>query len=91
MNLKLKPSALPSRNGQIGAFFKDRRLESGLSADFVAQELGLPNRELLLAYEDGTEPVPLDEIFVLTNLLNVAPNDVLALIYDIHAQAAAGL
>ncbi len=91
MNLNLKRPVQNSRRVQIASFFKDHRLQSGLSVDFVAQELGLPGAGLLQAYEAGTEAIPLDEIFVLTNLLNIAPEDVLALIYDIHAQGAASL
>lgn len=75
-----------SRGKEIGAFFRRRRLETGLSVETVTQELGLPSEDLLLKYENGVESFPLDEIFALTNLLNIPPHDVLVLIDKVYAQ-----
>ena len=86
--LTIQPKTDDTRRSQIAAFFKSHRLKSGLTADAVARDLALESVELLLAYESGAEAIPLDEIFALTNLLNIAPEDVLALIYDAHGQGS---
>jgi hypothetical protein len=41
---------------------------------------------LLEAYESGAEAIPLDEIFALTNLLNIAPAEILLLIQNVYSQ-----
>ena len=86
MTIPLKRTVVDNRRSQIAIFFRNHRLEAGLSAEVVARDLGLESAALLLAYENGAEAIPLDEVFGLTNLLNIAPEDVLELIYDVHAQ-----
>jgi transcriptional regulator with XRE-family HTH domain len=73
---------------QIADFFRTKRLASRLTLEHVSAELGLNGTQTLLDYESGAISIPLDEIFALTNLLNVAPEEVMALILLIHSQAA---
>lgn len=73
-------------SGQIAEFFRRHREAAGLSPEMVAKELGLNSTDELLAYENGTQRIPLDEIFALTNVLNISPEDVLTLIHDVYNQ-----
>ncbi len=73
-------------NLAIAKFFKDHRLSSGLSVDQVAKGLNLDQTKTVESYESGTVAIPLEDIFALTNLLNIPPEDVLALIFDITSQ-----
>ena len=77
-------SLAEDRYARIGDFFKRRRMESGLSLVEVSQDLNI-DQVLLNAYEAGAQPIPLDTVFTLTNLLNVPPEDVMILIYDVHS------
>lgn len=87
--VNLKHKFEDNRRELIASFFRKHRLASGLSEQQVAHDLGLESVETLRAYEAGTEAIPLDEIFALTNLLNIPPEDVLALIYDTYSQGNA--
>jgi hypothetical protein len=69
---------------KVGQFFRDRRLAAGQSVKHVASELGLQSHELLNDYETGAQPMPLDTIFALTNILNIPPEDVIELIMDLY-------
>lgn len=86
--VNVKPKVEDSRRHQIAAFFKERRLQAGLTEAQVVLALGLESVELLHEYEAGTKPISLDDIFTLTNLLNIPPEDVLALIYDVYSQGS---
>jgi transcriptional regulator with XRE-family HTH domain len=72
------------RRRQIAAFFRERRLASGLTIEQVAKAVGQLEAERLDAYETAIDPIPLDMIFALTNVLNIAPEDVMNLIYDVY-------
>ncbi len=76
-------SKLEVSRRQIGAFFRERRLASGQSPETIAEILGYPTTAQLMAFEQGMQSFPLDDIFTLTNTLNIAPEDVLALMYDL--------
>jgi transcriptional regulator with XRE-family HTH domain len=69
---------------RIAKFFRDKRLEGGLTIEQTAQSLGFAGTSEILAYESAEVAIPLDEIFTLTNILNIPPEDVLALIHDAY-------
>ena len=71
------------RRLMISEFFRTKREESGRSREEIAEDIGLESVAALAAYEDGTEPIPLDDIFALTNVLNIAPEDVLSLMHKV--------
>jgi transcriptional regulator with XRE-family HTH domain len=78
------PESEVERRVQIGAFFRQRRLGADLSMEMVAKELELESPEVLLAYETGKVSIPVDDIFALTNLLNVPPEDVMELVHELY-------
>lgn len=79
-----KAQTRPDPVKRVAEFFRVHRLSSGQSQQQVVDALGLESLELLQRYESGETPIPLDDIFALTNLLNVPPEDVLGLIFDIY-------
>ena len=74
------------RRETIGGFFRARRIVAGLSEIEVTTSLELETPGILVAYETGRTPIPLEDIFALTNLLNIAPEDVLALIHGVYSE-----
>ena len=80
-------SAFQSRKA-IGQFFRDYRIAQGLQLERVAKDLGLAHASQLEAYESGAEAIPMDEIFALTNLLNISPSEVLSLIQNVYSPEA---
>ena len=82
-----KPSSSNTAAGQpkctkVASFFRARRVAAGLSQAQVALELGLTSASLLDDYELGKKSIPLDEIFALTNILNIPPEEVIDLVQD---------
>lgn len=67
---------------RVGRFFQTRRQLAGYTLEALAMELGIET-SLLHAYECGSTAIPLDDIFTMTNLLNIPPEDVLTLINDV--------
>ncbi|RYZ76108.1 MAG: XRE family transcriptional regulator [Proteobacteria bacterium] len=72
------------RRVQIGAFFRERRELAGLEADYVAKELDLESSTILHAYESGRLSIPVDDVFAMTNILNIPPEDVMELIHELY-------
>ncbi len=72
------------RRRQIATFFRERRQASGLSLEQVAMAIGHVEATQLQGYESAIDPIPLDMIFALTNVLNIPPEDVMNLIYDAY-------
>lgn len=70
----------------IAAFFRERREATGMTLEQVATSLPGSDVEQLRAYESGTEAIPLDLIFSLTNLYNIPPEDTLNLIHDVYGE-----
>ena len=64
--------------------YRERRAASGLTVEQTAQALGIAAGDFK-AHEEALVPMPLEMIFSLTNLLNIDPEEVLSLIYDIHS------
>jgi transcriptional regulator with XRE-family HTH domain len=75
------------KSAKIGKFFHERRLAAGLSLETVAIELSLEVSADLQAYENGQKAIPLDEIFALTNILNIPPDDVIDLIHGLKGRS----
>ena len=75
------------RRQRIAAFFRKRRGESGLSLEIVARELGYEDSSIVAEYEAGTRDIPLEDIFALTNLLNIAPEDVMSLVHNTYKES----
>jgi transcriptional regulator with XRE-family HTH domain len=68
---------------RLGDFFKAYRLKSGLSIDEVAQLLDL-KPAVYVGYEEGRQSMPLEDVFALTNLLNIAPEEVMDLVHGLY-------
>ena len=82
--LAASPEVEIERRVQIGAFFREARLQAGLSPEVIAKELELDSPETLLAYESGQISMPVDDIFALTNVLNIPPEDVMSLVHELY-------
>jgi predicted transcriptional regulator len=67
----------------IGIYFGDQRQKAQLGLQELAQALSV-EVETIIAYETGAKPIPLDDVFALTNTLNLAPEDVLSLVSDLY-------
>ena len=67
---------------QIADFFRKHRLLSNLSLEQVRESLELDSIVVVSAYENGERSIPLEDLFALTNLLNIPPEEVLALVFD---------
>lgn len=81
--LNIPTSSVERGRMVIARFFKARRLASGLTLQQVSEALRLRDPEVVRRYEVGEIGIPLDDIFALTNLLNVPPEEVMALIFQI--------
>lgn len=85
-----KSQLLPSlelesnRRIEIGTFFRERRELAGLSVEAVAKELDLESSTILVAYESGRLSIPVDDVFAMTNILNIPPEDVMELIQELY-------
>jgi transcriptional regulator with XRE-family HTH domain len=73
----------------IGQFFKEHRLAADMGSVQVAEYLGLSSVEQLLEYESGQRSIPLDDVFSLTNLYNIPPDQVVVLFYNLSHQTIA--
>jgi transcriptional regulator with XRE-family HTH domain len=69
---KRQPSPY-SRSTELGEFFKNKRLQAGLSSEMVASYLGI-SQEVLENYELGLSTIPLNHIYGLSNCLNISPD-----------------
>lgn len=79
------PASLASeRRWKIAAFFREHRLLSGMSVEQAATAIDLEDASVLVAYEAAVDPIPLDMIFALTNLLNIPPEDTMNLVHDVY-------
>lgn len=71
---------------KFASFFRQHRLDLNMSLEQVRDSLNLKSTEDVIAYESGARPIPLEDMFSLTNLLNIPPEEVLALIVDTTSQ-----
>lgn len=71
----------------IGLFFRNQREQSGMSCVDVANVLETVSDSEIEAFEQGHGSIALDDLFALTNLLNVDPDDVLRLLQPAAAAA----
>jgi len=67
---------------RIGGFFKRERLKSGLSIGSIVDTLELSDEVFLANYEAGLEPIPAETICVLSNLFNISPEKIIALMTE---------
>lgn len=76
-----------ARLRRLGEYFKGYRLKSGLSEEQVSQALelkpGVYNR-----YEAGVLSMPLEDVFALTNLFNIVPEEVMDLVHSLYMLGA---
>ena len=70
---------------KLGAYFRAQRLALGLDENYVVETLELGSRQTLLDYEACRVEIPLEDVCGLTNLLNLAPEDVMDLIHGLSA------
>ncbi len=82
--LAASPEVEIERRVQIGTFFRNAREQAGLTPEAVAKELELDSTAILLAYESGRSSMPVDDIFALTNVLNIPPEDVMDLVHELY-------
>lgn len=66
---------------KLGDFFREHRLNAGLELDHAAELLAISSAKELGDYENGEAVLPLTTIFAMTNLYNVPPDTVMALLY----------
>jgi len=80
-------AAEAQRLRRVGEFFKSYRLSAGLTEEQVTQTLelkpGVYNR-----YEAGLLSMPLEDVFALTNLFNIAPEEVMDLVHSLYMHGA---
>ena len=72
------------RRRNLGGFFRAHRLKNLISEEDMAAALELPVVETIMAYESGRLAMPLEDVYAMTNLLNLAPEDVMALIHGLY-------
>ena len=61
----------------LGAYFKTKRIEQGLSLAAVSDYLEKVSIETLESYERGLAAMPVWVIYGLANLLNISPLEIL--------------
>lgn len=89
--LSADPSPQPARceldrRREIARFFRKHRLRAGLSIEETARAAEIPDATTLLEYEHAVQPIPLEDIFSLTNVLNIAPDAVLTLVHELFSR-----
>lgn len=78
-NLKIVPE-LHFNNKKIADYLKQKRLDAKLSLEQVVEFAELENIETLVNYELGFVSIPLNELYALSNVLNIVPSELLNLI-----------
>lgn len=78
---------MPS-NLQIGSYFKAKREEALLSIDALSKATHISS-ELILKYESGESQFHLEDIFAMSNVLNIDPSDIMELFYTLVYQQPA--
>lgn len=71
------------RQRRLGEFFKAQRLKAGLSEAEIAKSLDLAT-DVYIGYEAGRLLMPLEDVFTLTNAMNVAPEEVMQLVHELY-------
>jgi transcriptional regulator with XRE-family HTH domain len=67
----------------IGAFFRSHRLRAGITLEAASTHLELSSPLALEAYESGKNDIPVERIFVLANLYDIPPDEVVVLFYEL--------
>ena len=67
---------------EIGHFFLSRRLELEISIEDAANYSSI-SIEQLGDYEAGRRPIPFSEVFALSNLYSIPPDEVVKLFYEV--------
>ena len=80
---------MPS-NLQIGSYFKAKREESLLSIDALSKATQISS-DLLMKYESGEAQFHLEDIFAISNVLNIDPSDIMELFYTLVYQQPADI
>ncbi len=65
-----------------GRFFRERRIRALLTEEEVSNYLGV-SVQMLRAYELGLSPIPLDNVYALSNCLNIPPDEVMELFHQL--------
>lgn len=75
-------------NLKIADFFKYNRLKTGFSLEALAEGMNVPV-ETLIAYENGSKKIPLEDIYAFSNCLDIEPDKIVHLLYGlVHDQMA---
>lgn len=73
------------RRKKLGAYFREARLNAGLTESAVVSGVEIESEALLLSYESGRLAMPLEDVYALTNFLNIAPEVIMALIHELYS------
>ena len=84
----VSPAVEAERRRRLGDFFRSHRVASGMSVEQVATDLELSSVDVLVDYETGQLSMPLEDVFALTNLLNIAPEAVMDLVHTLYMLGA---
>ena len=77
---KLNPTPQRSTpNPKLAKLIRASRLQAGLSETEVAGYLGVP-AAVIKAYENGTRSIPLNDIYAMSNCLNISPDLIVSLL-----------
>ena len=72
----------------IGDLFRSARLRAGLSLESVASDLRTVTIAQLQAFEDCGGSLGLDDVFALTNILNIDPEEILRRLHPAAVEIA---
>lgn len=64
---------------KLGAFFRDQRIERGVSPKTVADYLGVSTK-VIEDYESGRVKIPTSHAYAISNCLNISPEIVMWLL-----------
>ena len=64
---------------KLGAFFRDQRIERGVSPKTVADYLGVSTK-VIEEYESGRVKIPTSHAYAISNCLNISPEIVMWLL-----------
>ncbi len=73
---------------RIGEFFRENRMKTEMDAEAVVNELGLVSVTQLFEYESGSVQIPLEDLFAMSNLYNIPPDEVVRFLYVLSVEGA---
>jgi transcriptional regulator with XRE-family HTH domain len=77
--VRLVPPLHATYFGQVGKYFRDKRLKKGMTQEDVSKFLGYTSKQIVSNWERGACHPPIDVIKKLIVLLDLNPEEVLKL------------